>query len=883
RVVLTSGLTRAGLETAPQVTTGARGEFDFGPQRASSYDVTAAAPGRGEGTTQVTTLDPAARPPADALTIVLPGCANALEGVVRDASGGVIAGAELGRARGTFGGVTPIGLGTVTDEQGAYTLCTPPGPMTAIVRADGYGTVTVLDTVIGHRRRDVELIPAATVSGTVVRAEDRRPVANAVVFLRPWGYPPRVRSTPDTAVSDADGHFRFTGAAPGRYTVGATTGQAMTPPTSVSVVLDPGQDVDGLVVPVAALPVEIEGRVVEDGKPLAGALVYAVYDGHAQGGGGPPSDGDGRFRIRLSQPATIRFEVDGHEVVAPATFDAKAGTSSVTVEARPRGAIRGIVRRAGQPVGGATVTALSPVRPRLDVTAAADGSFELRGLPAGHYALYAQSYAAEAFTGKEVDVDLAAREEQDGVVLELDGAASIAGTVVDQDGAPVADVSVRWTLADTGDLCDATTARDGAFHCVMISGGGTYAPLVRLDERSALTLPAATPDGLAPVKVPDGDSRITGVVLRVRLARATIRGRVVDLAGAPYPDVTVRTIEASTGYTPATAPWTGEGAAITDVDGRFELPVVADATYTLHARAPGGAEASLPGVTAGGPEPVLRLGRAGRIVGTLAGFTARPRILVRAVASAVEVQEAAVDGDRFVVAGLSAGRYGVMALVGAQAAAASIDVPDGADATVTLRARPTTRLTGRVFDFVGGGPASGARCAVVPFVAGNGIAGDGFAVNAAPPADADGRFTLEAPTGELEVSCHGEPWRFSDGAARLTAGDGAADVSIAVVFGEKDAYDGPSIGVRIGFAYAPAGGHLLTIVELRPGGSGQRAGLAVGDLVTAVDGRDVTMLTDGGLLTLFARHAVGDVVQVTIRRGAASLTLPVTVEGPWYP
>src|SRR5262249_14046878 len=155
-------------------TTGARGEFDFGPRRASVYDVTAAAAGRGEGTTRVTTLDPGERPPPDAITIVLPGCADALYGVVRDASGGVIAGAGLERAPGTFGRVTAIGLGAVPDEQGASTLCAPPGPLTAIVRADGYGTLTVLDTVIGRVRRDLELIPAATVGGQVVRAEDQR-------------------------------------------------------------------------------------------------------------------------------------------------------------------------------------------------------------------------------------------------------------------------------------------------------------------------------------------------------------------------------------------------------------------------------------------------------------------------------------------------------------------------------------------------------------------------------------------------------------------------------------------------------------------------------------------------------------------------------------
>lgn len=65
---------------------------------------------------------------------------------------------------------------------------------------------------------------------------------------------------------------------------------------------------------------------------------------------------------------------------------------------------------------------------------------------------------------------------------------------------------------------------------------------------------------------------------------------------------------------------------------------------------------------------------------------------------------------------------------------------------------------------------------------------------------------------------------------------------------------------------------------------GTRAGLArVGDVITAVDGRDVTALTDGGLLRLIGLHAVGDVARVTVRRAAATSTIAVTVEGPWWP
>lgn len=90
------------------------------------------------------------------------------------------------------------------------------------------------------------------------------------------------------------------------------------------------------------------------------------------------------------------------------------------------------------------------------------------------------------------------------------------------------------------------------------------------------------------------------------------------------------------------------------------------------------------------------------------------------------------------------------------------------------------------------------------------------------------------------------------------------------------------LGLRIGFAHAPVTGHVLTIVELRPGGSAARAGLRVGDVLVAIDGRDVTVLTDDGLARLLGLHAVGDSAQVTRLRAGVRAVVPVTVEPPWW-
>ena len=74
-----------------------------------------------------------------------------------------------------------------------------------------------------------------------------------------------------------------------------------------------------------------------------------------------------------------------------------------------------------------------------------------------------------------------------------------------------------------------------------------------------------------------------------------------------------------------------------------------------------------------------------------------------------------------------------------------------------------------------------------------------------------------------------------------------------------------------------------SVVELRPGGTGERAGLHVGDVIKAIDGRDVTALTAGGLLRLIGTRAVGDIARVAFLRGGAAVMVALPVAGPWWP
>jgi len=77
----------------------------------------------------------------------------------------------------------------------------------------------------------------------------------------------------------------------------------------------------------------------------------------------------------------------------------------------------------------------------------------------------------------------------------------------------------------------------------------------------------------------------------------------------------------------------------------------------------------------------------------------------------------------------------------------------------------------------------------------------------------------------------------------------------------------------------PRLGYMHHVVELRPGGAAEKAGLRVGDVVAAVDSQEVHVLTD--LTLLLGRHDVGDAVVLTVVRGAKRQDLAVTIEAPW--
>ncbi|MFZ0161738.1 MAG: trypsin-like peptidase domain-containing protein, partial [Kineosporiaceae bacterium] len=95
----------------------------------------------------------------------------------------------------------------------------------------------------------------------------------------------------------------------------------------------------------------------------------------------------------------------------------------------------------------------------------------------------------------------------------------------------------------------------------------------------------------------------------------------------------------------------------------------------------------------------------------------------------------------------------------------------------------------------------------------------------------------------------------------------------------KGVAEHPVIGVQLDERYTGEGvkvsGQVIGGQAVTPGGPADKAGIKPGDIVIAIDGRPVTSPVE--LVVAVRAKAVGETVQLTVRRGGRTLTLAVTL------
>ncbi|MGE3174414.1 MAG: carboxypeptidase regulatory-like domain-containing protein [Planctomycetota bacterium] len=370
------------------------------------------------------------------------------------------------------------------------------------------------------------------------------------------------------------------------------------------------------------------------------------------GGGGaalpPTSPVDGAAEAAAQAPATGAIG----DPAAGARTDGQDGLRTAVVATRGGAGVRGIVLDAetARPLGGIEVLALrqqpsfEPLMNRFRglfqggmftethrppqilgrTLSAADGTFELQGLPDGLVFLDGRSDGHYVRTPGSAR--LAPDEMVEGVELRASPAGRVRGIVLGVDGAPVAGaaVSLRPGLnAFLGQLTDrkyrwleTATDQDGRFDIPGVPTGNGYtasasAPTIALEEQHGIGVQAG---------------QVTEVVLRGHQG-AVVSGRVFDPAGEPVVGANVAMIYLDISRVLFSADGRSEPLR-TDEDGRFSLRPVAAGRVAFVAAADGLAPSSIAelAVVDGGvyPDLELRLGDGTTVRGIVVDDEDRP-------------------------------------------------------------------------------------------------------------------------------------------------------------------------------------------------------------------------------------------------------------------
>jgi protocatechuate 3,4-dioxygenase beta subunit len=397
-----------------------------------------------------------------------------IEGVVlRERDGAPVPGAEVmwGRERMTIlpdggrVGIRDRGGKVLADADGRFRIRgLSPGLISLTARASALASGAPVQVPVGIAEHvegvELRLAAAVDVDGRVVAAADGEGIAGARVELMSQLGPGAVAQT------DEQGRFTAKGVLPGHYRV-LTTAEGWTMPASGPQSLEVGGEPSSLLIELER-GLSIRGRVEPPGAAEV-AIELRPENVHASGGvmmlGAAHSTQTaaetGTFELTPIQPG--RYTLDAR------TADGRGG--SVEVEVGPEGA-EGVVieleQRAivsgrvedfdGRAIDDVSVRArkretgrsLSVVINGRELTAlssptSTEGRFELAGLSAGAWELEVvdgQSHPLTMDVGPRLELELGEGETKELVLRVEPRDGTIAGTVRDAEGQPVADAWV---------------------------------------------------------------------------------------------------------------------------------------------------------------------------------------------------------------------------------------------------------------------------------------------------------------------------------------------------------------------------------------------------------------------------------------------------------
>jgi hypothetical protein len=772
-----------------------------------------------------------------------------LSGIVSDIGGGPIAGARI----------IADGLMAETDDAGRYTLWLSSTWHMVLATAPGYASAS--RTGEAPMQMDFKLEPGATLSGTIVDASNQPVEGVRVVAISTDAYEHNSNIPAEVGFTDGLGRFSIDRLSPGHYvaTAYASHGYGTSEPTLVAigrpadtiVRLAPAHQVTGrIVVGAARTPCTAGSVTLRDESRGVSVPVVEQADGTVRADGVLPGTyyplaGCARAQSLVRQDPIIVADRDVEAVW-------HVGEAA---------AIRGRVRdKQGTFVPRANVRAVQiDLPPRADVASgttltASHGDYVIDGLQPGRYrvTVTAPDGWGSGVTAEET-VDVPATGAERDLVVRND-LASVRGTVTTR-GAPAKGV---WVRVEGEHLVSSLDTDDrGAFQAKGLDPGHYT---LTVSNRGG-TLPLVS----GPHEVDLVASASMEVSLGVDIATGAIRGRVVEGGHAVSDAFVAFTLE-----DPDSKP--GRGYSDVEVavaaDGSFIASDLAAGDYAVRARRKGVNEV-LQRHVALGSSVVLELPPAGAIAIT----SRRDGVPVDDVAVSLTRlddqsqvrydQRIGVNGE-IELRDVAPGRYALAIAEHDAQARREITVVAGETASVAIDLESRVTVVGRLVDAHSRRPIPYASVVVSPEVG----AMVGPMMSSGYITDDNGRFEVEhIPRGTLAVTTQLPDDTMQSTTARYAIPHGGFAGEV-IDLGELRAM--PVLksvghpGVTLSVDEVPGAPALVSSID--PEGPAARAGLVVGDVITAVDGIDVTG-SHSSETSVLLFGVPGSTIEVTLARG----------------